>query len=1191
MNIILPSREASAEKIKELKKTLKDLPGLFSDKNLGAIDVKLENNEGEQVKNGTVLLESTGGNIQIALDPVSRRFRAGGISPGDYLLKATDSINGSGNKQITVRAGNVSRNTLVLDGIKPQMPTTVRFQLKGFSGNEIRLRAKDRINGKLVFDKTVPVKDELVEIKDFLPGRFHWDFGIDDNYNCYDSDEGGLNIHLNPHRIDWQVVKSPIPNPPDPRFHGLPLELEGFTRILPELGIHSLAELASVEPEDLMHRSQKLSDKNLTPTNSKIFGIAIREAKNLLGAHTSSADQQTQFRMKDGSETRKSWIPRTAGEGETHIDLGHGQKGEVIIETPQGIEQRSFTGSTIVHWQADSEDIAAGKAFRISLKNISGKSSVAKVFTKMPKNRLVPGFVPKLLTTKEMIESICRGVAEQNPGLGYTVPDAIMEPENIQMWLDRAQTFMREAGVCSINDLGRFRMNPLQKFKTGVYAAPVVQPPAYVPPLLHYAFRELISNSILYYQPNDLLHETAVVLAGEWDIRGQSVVIAKEVRELVVIARSVLHDSASRITWEMPVLPSANSYWPNPAPAGSNGNGAGVPGQDGADGDPNPHPSYNGGADAVTPAPTITMYILDATNNLPPIDLKGQQGGTGGRGQNGGRGGNGAEGLRADGTFFGGCCRGVGTGGNGGQGGDAGRGGKGGNGGRGGLITLLTSPASIAILAAVPPTIDINGGNGGDGGPAGDPGEGGTGGPAGTADCETWCDDHPERRGSDGATGAPALQGLPGDNGPMPVEDAFQVLPITEEQWNQEFNKPHILSIQVAEAEPGETVQITGQNFDPAIDRVYFDGVNVGPVTSATAASFTVPLDADGGYHPIIVREPGLSDRRSNRVMLRVLPKLDDIAAGTRWVENQAVTLNGLAFKPGLQVLAEDRSVSPAASYSLPVTGVTRTAINLQVPGGFLGSLRGVRRIVVRNPDGGVSRGEKVARISDTIVVRCAAFIVKGTSPGIGTTRTVAEITNLFAEGPAFSITIPWSQARISFRLVQAVTTINVSDTNANIWPLLDNPTDTGILSTAPGVNGALNFFFVRDVEIATAYAYFGGGPLFIGDEGGPLSPVDFQQVVAHEVGHSLCLRHICDGGSEGPGTFFNRLCDDGDDAFLMYPYWDTSNGMAIDPGQVDPARLGATHFEDGKTASLPATSLFQGMNTAPQCLTADTQN
>jgi hypothetical protein len=186
------------------------------------------------------------------------------------------------------------------------------------------------------------------------------------------------------------------------------------------------------------------------------------------------------------------------------------------------------------------------------------------------------------------------------------------------------------------------------------------------------------------------------------------------------------------------------------------------------------------------------------------------------------------------------------------------------------------------------------------------------------------------------------------------------------------------------------------------------------------------------------------------------------------------------------------------------------------------------------------------------------------------------------------SISIPWGAADIVFRLAQPVATITVDDAKATIWPI-QGPDDPTLYANAPGVDGLMNFFFFRDVEIATAYAYFGGGPLFIGDEGSNvLGTVDWQHVVAHEVGHSFCLRHICDGG-EGSGTFFNRACGDGDKHFLMYPFWPSGNDL--DPGQVAPARIGASNFEDGKMASLPATSLFMQLPTGAQCLAADTQN
>jgi hypothetical protein len=109
--------------------------------------------------------------------------------------------------------------------------------------------------------------------------------------------------------------------------------------------------------------------------------------------------------------------------------------------------------------------------------------------------------------------------------------------------------------------------------------------------------------------------------------------------------------------------------------------------------------------------------------------------------------------------------------------------------------------------------------------------------------------------------------------------------------------------------------------------------------------------------------------------MLKVIPRLDKIPAG-RWEEGQTKRLEGLAFKSGLRVLAEDWPVSPIASYDLPVDTITRTYIDLTIPEGSLGDLRGVRRIRIENPDGGRSRAERIDRINRTIVVKCAAFRV-----------------------------------------------------------------------------------------------------------------------------------------------------------------------------------------------------------------------
>lgn len=1190
---VVPTEAVNPELLANVEKQLKDLPTLRIKGGEGAVDIKLEKPDGSQVKEGTIVLEGANANVIVPLDPTSRRFRKAGIAPGDYRVRAASASAGRAFQALTVREGDVTRSLIRLDGSKLEGTAKVRIALKGHPADTVHVRATDRESGQVVFQKAVKPQNQLIEIE--VPfGRIHWDIDAGTEKSCYDSDvHDDFGILIPPHIVELIPVRDIDPNPPDWRFGRLGREFDGVVRFLPKIGIQSMQELAAAEPEALMHRAKNLRERDSTPIPSRLFGEAVTAARRNLGITRSKGESETILRLTQGGTFMTTLQPESPGDIEVDVQLGLGNEAELLVQGPSGQVRRLVKGNEKLKLTASPDDIAAKKRFNISLTSKASQSITGLLRTRTPFREHLPGFGIHVPTLEERIRHILEALQLQNPGLSVNIPPSVMAPENIQMWIDRARTLMAAAGVCSMNDLGRFRLNPMQVLRPGAYIAPVVQPPdpLRIPVLNRYAFAEVLQNTVIFYKPNDILHETAVVLAGAWDIRGQSIVIGQEVRELVVIVGSIQHDGGSRITWELPSLPNANAYWPNPAPRGANGNGPGANGQDGADGDQNPHPSKNGGANAVTDAPIITMYVLDATNNLPPIDLRGQDGGTGGRGQDGGRGGDGDCGRRADGTFFGGCCRGVGFGGDGGQGGDAGRGGKGGRGGEGGKLTLLTTAASITALDTAPPSIDVQPGNGGAGGPPGTPGQGGSGGPAGTADCETWCDEHPERVGNPGAGGAAGSDGVVGDSGPAVVEDAIQILPITEEQWLQEFNQPHILSVTPLDVEPGETVTVNGQNFDPTNDRVFFDGVNVGPVSSGTQATFTVPLDSDGGYHPIVIRPAGTTDRRSNRFMLRVIPKLDDLPDQPRWVENQAVTLTGLAFVPGLQVLAEDRSTAGTPSFALPVIGVTRTSIAIQVPGGFLGALRGVRRIVVRNPDGAASGDERVIRISDTIVVRVAAFRVVGTTPGVGTTRTDAEIAALFNEGGLFSVAGPWQQARIVFRLVQPVGTVSTTDDNANVWPIIDTPTDQNLFNAAPGVLGALNVFFARDVEVATAYAYFGGGPIFIGDEGGPLGPVDFQQVVAHEIGHALCLRHICDGSGEGPGTFFNRDCDGGDDAFLMYPFWDTSDGMTIHSGQVDPARTLATHFEDGKTQSLPAGSLFMLTNATPQCGAVDTQN
>jgi hypothetical protein len=1174
--IVLPA-DAHGHR-RNVAKALRELSTLDTSSDHGGIDLLARDPAGDQVKTGHLVLEGAEGPIAVSLDPVTRRFRLGGIAAGEYVARIS-SASGSTRFAVDVRAGDVVRPVVQLDAPPPKGQADVRIRVSSRAGKAVRVSGRNLETGRVVFDGELVVDDDHLVVPGVPYGRIHWYLDGGRSDSCYDEDHTDLRDFLDPPLVALKPKRRPEPDPRDWRFDDLDRRFAGVIGAFEAIGARSLAEIAALEPEAAMHLAEQSRDTGGPFADKLLLSDAIDDARAKLGLRAARGDQILIAKASGKRPARQS--VRAAAGTSISVRIPDGKRAKVSVAGAGSSIEMEFIGDITLPVTAELLGGLAVGDLWIQIESVA--AVVAKIVVGGFQG--IAGLIP--LTTVDQIESIYASLAVTNHGLGTEQPPAVMQPENIEMWLDRARTHMLAAGVCSINDLGRFRLEPMRLFHVGAYVAPARSGPIRVLP--HYVFVESLSANILRYQPNDVLHETAVVLAGEWDIRGQNVIIGSDVRELVVIARRILFDSASRISWEAPALGAANSYWPNPAAGGANGSAPGQDGQGGAYGDSGPHPSRNGGRDAVTAAPIVTMYVLDSTGGLPPIDLGGQAGGPGGRGQDGGRGGDGAQGLRADGTFFGGCCRGVGHGGTGGRGGDGGRGGQGGRGGEGGKMTLLTDAPSIAVLAAAPPSIDLSPGAGGLGGSPGNTGSGGKGGPAGTADCETWCDEHPDRRGPDGAGGLPGVDGAIGDAGPQVVEDAFQILPITEAQWLQELNNPHILDVDPVDVEPGTTITITGQNFDPTIDRVYFDGFDIGPVASATAANATIPATAEGGYHPVVVRPVGATSRRSNRVTIRVLPVLDDIAPGTRWIEGQTVTLNGLAFRAGLTVAAEDRSVSPAATFSLPVVGVTRTSISVAVPGAPMGALRGVRRVVVRNPDGGSSRAERVVRISDTIVVRCAAFRVVGMGASIGTTRTDAEIADLFAEGPVRSVNVPWGQARIAFRLVQPVTTLTVDDDLATVWPILTNEDQT-IFTAAPGVLGSLNVFFVRDVEVATAYAYFGGGPIFMGDEGGPLGDIDWQQVVAHEIGHALCLRHICDGG-EGPGTFFNHACGDSDEAFLMYPFWDASNGMAIDPGQVAPARMGASHLEDGKINALPVTDLFQAMNNIPQCQLADAAN
>ncbi len=666
-------------------------------------------------------------------------------------------------------------------------------------------------------------------------------------------------------------------------------------------------------------------------------------------------------------------------------------------------------------------------------------------------------------------------------------------------------------------------------------------------------------------------------------IQNGELIIGSDVTSLIVVTDSIDYNLVHRIRYEdkdrLPAgRPPVQPRRPGPprvfpfandrsvyTPDGHTDNGRdGLRGLDGVGG---------GGGFPAEPAPSVKLYIKSAPNGYPDIDLNGRRGGRGQDAQDGGRGEDGAKGRESTGSFWLFCVSEVGHGGHGGDGGSGGPGGGGGLGGNAGSISIYAPMEAFNKIVTRPGMfLGMTGGPGGEPGQGGAPGAPGVGGDAGhdTAGCNA----HPEWHGVDGAWG---VGGPPGNSGQTGRDGQISFTPISIDQWNAAFHFPFLLRLEPALGPPGTKVHVVAKNLT-TLASLTFDRLDVGASIDVPhdTADFTVPPGIAGGLKAVIMSVPqlgtgpgvpGLTYGMSNTVDFRVTPKLAGISPASG-VPGQELVLTGDGFADGVQ--------ARFGGLALPLTRVDARTAKLTLPAWEdIGLPAGVQKVQVINPDAFTSE-EIDFTLSLEYVVRMKAwrvyadgFVAGGGGLGggpLGTGRDTSEIHNLLVDD-TYSPRNTWLPFGIRLELDPVIEDAFLpSPWGDGSVPLDGNPVAATLSSPGPGGrsyvdNGAINFYFVSDIDDASTYAFtqvkFGKQPPYVVyEDTASLSTEREAKVASHEVGHALRLPHVCSRGPDAQDpstTTFGRFCktpasESADREYLMYPQLDfiSHNGTTI---------------------------------------------
>jgi len=349
---------------------------------------------------------------------------------------------------------------------------------------------------------------------------------------------------------------------------------------------------------------------------------------------------------------------------------------------------------------------------------------------------------------------------------------------------------------------------------------------------------------------------------------GATVYLAKNVKNLVLIAKEIDFGENVTITWEEPELktrgPKPFSKLPkdrkpnrNKRKKSNHFDGKDVKGGNGRNGQPL---NTNSKAGEKFPgpkgdnAPTIEIWTLKV-KGTPTVILKGQNGGDGADGIDGEDGGRGGFGRDAEGGLLIGRRSGPGHGGAGGNGGNGGHGGNGGDGGNGGHLKFFMPPSEATKFSELL-IDDLGPGEGGDPGKGGNGGGKGIGGERGSGKLGRG---ERSRKGDDGKPGDDGYPGIRGNNGSLGTSSH---MPITKAMFTARLLMPAIVRLSLSEKNDstykvGEKVYIKGHNFIGSSkgDTVLVnDKECVTEFIDSKKLSFIIP--ETGGYNvPVVVRQ------------------------------------------------------------------------------------------------------------------------------------------------------------------------------------------------------------------------------------------------------------------------------------------------------------------------------------------------